>query len=137
MLLDEGVPIADLRAVLEACLEGGQDASDEDELVAAARPRIGLAMVRRHLTAGTLRAHRVSDGRPAARSSMSESTVAALHEDLLALGVAAGSVLLADAILAPRVRDVVRARFPDVSVITADDLLPAIDVHWEEAVLLR
>jgi hypothetical protein len=135
VLLDEGVPTTDLRAVLEACLEGAR--GDGDDPLSGTRPRIGLAMVRPLLDGGVLHVHRLGDGRAGGESALSEHTVAALHDDLGVAGVMAGDVLLAEGGLAPNVRAAVRPRFPYVRVLSVDDVPLGIDVEARGAVLLR
>lgn len=137
-LLDEGVRIGDLRAILEACLEGAQHSGDSSDLAAAARPRIGLALVRPYVTGGgTLRVTRLRCGWDRAKGRLSDGSVAVLHQKLAEVRAGEGSVLLTDSGMGPVVRDAVRIRFPGITLITEDELPPGVRVDSEDELLLQ
>jgi hypothetical protein len=141
-LLDDGVPVDNLRALLEAFLESTYNAphasaGDASQLVAAARYRIGLTTVRRHVNAGVLRVHHVTDRRNPPEPSLREATTARLHEDIAALDASSGIVLLAPAYVAAHLRCALRPRFHDVRVITDGECPSTVTLEPEEPVFLR
>ena len=139
-LLDDGIPITDMRAVLEALLEAYPDGAPDPhstDIVSGVRPYLGLTAIRRHLTNGVLPVCRIKTDRPSAHEALSEAATAALHEDVLASGMSPNTLLLTDPVTAPLVRSAIRPRFPGLRVVIPAELPAGVKTTTEHELRLR
>ncbi|MDX3659787.1 hypothetical protein PV646_21005 [Streptomyces sp. ID05-26A] len=127
VLLDRGLPITDLRAVLEALAEAfpsGPPDEHGSDVASAVQPFLGLTSLRRYIINGEVQVHRVDP-----LEAMSEATVVALHDELVRLTLPPGCLLLADPATAALVRPAIRPRFPELRVVTHADIPADVEVN--------